>query len=551
MEPFRLESEEVRRYERDVLHLHDTHNEHDLDEQHQSDATALGVDVSHPRPLAPSCVSSSTVSTAARRSESADSHRSASTGLTSNFSRNSKDLQRSPISPSFPNAATTIRPKREQKPASPSLPSTSLTALPLTPASPASPTSPSRSAFRPLSPSFQSPIGFNKGFSVRRGFGRISRLKRSSTSSRGSTTDTNKSLQPSPIFQNTPRSCSFCHEPVLESAAAGPHLQRQDSSIFRGGQKLRLSFSKPAQPEAMVLRPKTSSLPENRGHTSLDGSQMPQPVAPRGRAASQGDDPAPTPGLSSVAELEDAHRNLDHAMEFPDFRSLRTSQENERDRFLDYHSTQKRKLADAHQSRNEDLQKKHAETRQSLCATHSPELTSLEDRHVREEMELLESQEVEMRNCEIALKHMQAYCRTSSDPACETPNREVTLQDRRNLERQYWLRNNLPRRHESAVNVMREQQARQLKHRSLKHMSQLSDQQSEQEKELKSLDQSLANELKELDGLVLQRKERLVKRWVLAVEIWKHCREQDEKTIINLPLTAITWPEAKDEKSRI
>ena len=177
-----------------------------------------------------------------------------------------------------------------------------------------------------------------------------------------------------------------------------------------------------------------------------------------------------------------------------------------------------------------------------MVEQHPPELSLLEDRHVIEEMELLESQKLEMRNCEIALKHMQAYCRSSSDPACETPNREVTLQDRRNLERQYWLRNNLPRRHESAVNVMREQQGRQLKNRSLKQMSQVNDLQTAQEKELQALDEKMQGEIRELDGLMLQRKERLIHRWDLAVDIWKHCREQDEKTKITLPIRAIDWP---------
>lgn len=331
-------------------------------------------------------------------------------------------------------------------------------------------------------------------------------------------------------------------------ASAVPRLQSQKSSLEVNQSGRRTSFLRHRQSYDVATRPKTASLPENRLNGSLGDAIKPQFASLRGRTSMQVPDGPKTAGPTTTFNLDEAQRNLDHAMEFPDFRSIRSRQEHERDRFLEFHEARKRKLAETYRLRRDDLSKQHSQTREDACKTHPSELTSLEDRHVTEEMDLLESQSIELRNCEIALKHMQAYCRSTSDPTSPTTDREVTLQDRRNLERQYWLRNNLPRRHESAINVMREQQARQLKNRSLKQMTQVSDLQAEQEKEIQALDRELQRELKELDGLMSQRRERLVKRWTLAVEIWKHCREQDEKTTISLPIKAIPWPDSLESR---
>ena len=55
-------------------------------------------------------------------------------------------------------------------------------------------------------------------------------------------------------------------------------------------------------------------------------------------------------------------------MEFPDFRSLRSSQEHERDRFLDYYSVQKRKVEEIYKDRKNELSKVHTNIKDDLCA---------------------------------------------------------------------------------------------------------------------------------------------------------------------------------------
>ena len=173
----RLQLDEIRRYELDVLELSEDRTEDDLDQQYLHDAEALGIDSSQSRPSPPSCVSSSTVSSRARRSDSASSHHSASTGLTSNFSRNSKDFQATPTSPPHSSNVFGLSPQDQS---SASIPSSPTVRAP-------TPSAPSETTPRPISSAHFSPIALHRPFSVRRGFSRFARLKRASQSSEPST----------------------------------------------------------------------------------------------------------------------------------------------------------------------------------------------------------------------------------------------------------------------------------------------------------------------------------------------------------------------------
>ena len=157
-------------------------------------------------------------------------------------------------------------------------------------------------------------------------------------------------------------------------------------------------------------------------------------------------------------------------------------------------------------------------------------------------MELAEEQEQESRNCELALRHMEGYCR-GHDP--EGTGRTVTLQDRVKLERQYWLMKNLERRQEMDTNVMREQQAREMKTRTVRQVTRLSEIQEAHFQEVAELDSVQHAEAEEFRKVFDERKKRICKRWGLAVEIWKCLREKEGKIPeVPWPIPLLEWPQS-------
>lgn len=151
-------------------------------------------------------------------------------------------------------------------------------------------------------------------------------------------------------------------------------------------------------------------------------------------------------------------------------------------------------------------------------------------------MEFAQEQEQEERNCETALRHMQAYCNNTFS------GREVSLDDRRKLDRQYSLRSSLYRRQTNALNVLRQQQSRQSGVRTSKQSDEIYNMQQLHEKERTDLEQTLSSEVLELEKLLSQRKEQLNKRWYFEVVIWKHKKEQRESVHIPFPIAPVEWP---------
>ncbi len=174
---------------------------------------------------------------------------------------------------------------------------------------------------------------------------------------------------------------------------------------------------------------------------------------------------------------------------------------------------------------------------------HPADLATLEDRHVVAEMDLRASQEQEQRNCLVALRHMEAYGNGDE-------RRIVTDQDRRQLERQYWLRDSLGQRHESAINVLREQQAKQMHIRALKLEAEITSLRESQEHDMRDFEKAFQAELSDLEEVFRQRKERLIKRWNLAIDIMRKRRDIEEKTNIPAPIASVEWPQVPADQAR-
>jgi len=211
-----------------------------------------------------------------------------------------------------------------------------------------------------------------------------------------------------------------------------------------------------------------------------------------------------------------ASQNLGRAMMYPEFRELHARQEWQRDRFLAFAAAQQPLLARRRDQLRAQEMDRFPRIMHDMEAHHAAELARLEDRHVAVEMDLREAHELEQRNCHIALRHMEAYCR-GEEVGSNQPQRHVTEQDRKNLERQYWIRDHLSQKHESAINVLREQQARQLRVKGQKYDADMAAAQRKHEADLQDYDRIFDT----FHAQMAQLRARLMWRWDLTTRIWK------------------------------
>ena len=166
-------------------------------------------------------------------------------------------------------------------------------------------------------------------------------------------------------------------------------------------------------------------------------------------------------------------------------------------------------------------------------------MAKLEDKHVTAEIDLGEAQKQEKRNGLLALRHMQAYC---SGQGPDGIGRTVTEQDRKELERQGWLCDHIDQRHESAINVLREQQARQMRICAQKQELDVATLEKKHESETADFEKACSAEVQEFEELFSKRKQRLVRRWDLAAEIWKKRQADDGILELPFPIAPVEWP---------
>ncbi|KAI9652001.1 MAG: hypothetical protein M1831_007293 [Alyxoria varia] len=551
-------------YERQVLQLDNGQNENDLERQREQDAGTLGVDTgpivhiqSNHDPTDPTAASSydsihdysstSSINTF-RRSLSNESRRTCSTGVTlpSRLSKESNLVL--PLSP--------LTPHDEHKPSSFSRPPP-LRVHDYGPASPTSLTSPTPSLR--LEPTKSSPpLATPRRFASRLGLNRLARLKRPITSYPRSETPTCRlcpftSSQPELVYRlNCNHSLCANHLSALVlDTKKGRESQRLKCcnesipsiaahSIIEKNNRERPAVSQPAPApqDLQFLSPVVipSSPPPSRGGDDVVSQSH------RGRSQSRH-----RSRHNSLMFFPADHlaKNLDRAMAHPEFTRMRIQQHGERDRFLSFRSEKECSLRAQQQKEMGALQDTQEQHRRDLSDKHPQELANLEDTHITAELELLEHHSLESRNCLTALRHMEGYCKGGQDPT--GTERVVTLQDRVKLERQYWRWKNLERKQASAINVMREQQARQLKTRSLKQVNELSALQEAQEKGMRELEDTHAREVEDLRWRFEQRRCRLVGRWDLATGTWKaRCetlsQDGDEHGKVPYPVLPVEWP---------
>jgi len=109
----------------------------------------------------------------------------------------------------------------------------------------------------------------------------------------------------------------------------------------------------------------------------------------------------------------------------------------------------------------------------------------------------------------------------------------------------------MDQRHQSAINVLREQQARQLRQKAMKQEAETMALIEKHEAGREELDKVLEGEEVEMDMWMEERRRKMSERWRLATEIWKKGRVDVGAIRLPHPIAAIEWPEEVAEHGEV
>jgi len=143
---------------------------------------------------------------------------------------------------------------------------------------------------------------------------------------------------------------------------------------------------------------------------------------------------------------------------------------------------------------------------------------------------------------------MEAYCDSEHQPGDLHP---ITERDRCELKRQRWEHDHMAQRHASAIKVLREQQARQLRQRAQAQEEEVRLLAPKQAKELEDLENSFKAMEGKLEEMGDARRRRLVARWDMAAEIWKRRRVAAGQMSLPYPIQGIEWPLHREVKTNM
>ncbi|KAI8274003.1 hypothetical protein K4K60_010146 [Colletotrichum sp. SAR11_57] len=182
---------------------------------------------------------------------------------------------------------------------------------------------------------------------------------------------------------------------------------------------------------------------------------------------------------------------------------------------------------------------------------HAKTAAHLEERQIEAEMDLRSTLDQSEKSVKIRLKHMEAYCdglgRTQNS---DLPPRVVTERDLRLLGQQYNVRDGMERLHQAKINVLRDRQAKRMEELLERQEQELEKLTDKKEQEIENLATDFAQEEDTLVRTFNDRKQRLQRRWLLAIEILrKELEEQTKDQYASLDLPA--WPDDTETQDEI
>ncbi|XPS71484.1 hypothetical protein M3J09_003670 [Ascochyta lentis] len=217
-------------------------------------------------------------------------------------------------------------------------------------------------------------------------------------------------------------------------------------------------------------------------------------------------------------------------------RSFKSQQKEQLERVAVFENNQRKALSAHHQCSLKRLAAQHENNKDERKEHHILELEDLEDAQITAEDNLRKAQDLETQNVATALKHMEAYCLSSNpDPGFA---HTVTQDDFKKLDRQRLIQQSLPRKHESAINVLRSRQERAMKIKMQKQELELADMDADFEKEKAAEEWQFAQESERLSAVIETRRKRFQQRWDLKYEMWRKDWESQHGTQFD----NVDWP---------
>jgi hypothetical protein len=224
------------------------------------------------------------------------------------------------------------------------------------------------------------------------------------------------------------------------------------------------------------------------------------------------------------------------------FERVAAFESNQRKTLQAHHQCSLERLAAQHENNKDERREQVSDVPSNTIVhfayaiQHMVELENLEDAQIDAEDTLRKVQDLEIQNVAIALKHMEAYCLSSnSDPDLA---HTVTEDDFKKLDRQRSIQQSLPRKHESAINVLRSRQERATKMKIQRQEAELAEMDAQYEKEKEAEEWQHAQESERLTALTEARRKRLQQRWDLKYEIWRKDWENQHSTQFD----NVDWP---------
>lgn len=142
-----------------------------------------------------------------------------------------------------------------------------------------------------------------------------------------------------------------------------------------------------------------------------------------------------------------------------------------------------------------------------------------------------------------ALKYIEAYCLGNS--ASQDRTHDVTEEDFKKLYRQKMLQQGLPRKHASAISVLRARQEIDCKRRLETHEAELKQLEADLHKAELTKETEYKKEQEQLEALIEARRKRLQQRWDLRFEMWRLDWETQHNTSLTNKLEHEAWPPRK------
>jgi hypothetical protein len=260
---------------------------------------------------------------------------------------------------------------------------------------------------------------------------------------------------------------------------------------------------------------------------------------PKSRSQSR----SPVCGAEENTLAEDKRKNLERALEIPDFRLLRQEQERQRDSLVAWAGRKRQCVIDGYAVRKLQLLPYFDRQKDQLAEKQSAAIARIEDKHVLDEHEMREGHEVETRNNAIALKHMEAYCRGETTSG-DLHDRTITDRDLAELTKARRARDQMEAKHSGAISVLRGEQSRRISQRLVKQEEELAELEARQVKEIGSLQRECDEMIRDWDDETQKRRSKLETWWNIQSEIWRKRLERDTGIHFSGELPPIEWPRA-------